>query len=354
MTINSTNDRINQFRINLGMVRWFSVLIVFYTVSQISPCACLGVDRPDFATLRQMHKQHYENIRTGILQMRYTRYNYQSEREISEIMSRHEADPNSPPEIPKYVLLSEQKMDLYQNYTFALSVQKYKLDEEPADPNLYKEPIYSSMGVRRIILSSEGTELHYSKNMNHAVVDYYANTLARTIPAYLGVISQRHFEELKNLNVTVFKDNLDDQNVVVYQLTETGRNDKLRIYTDPAIGYRYRQVESFSDGNLVRKIIAKNYKLFDGIPFPTFHEDTTYRSDPNSPIKTRHTIQVINAQFNLDIDPNAFKIRFSTDSSAFVGMSLNVQFRPCPDKSAKLGVQDILDRALSARGEAER
>jgi hypothetical protein len=269
------------------------------------------------------------------------------------MMRRYKVPPNAPDpnKILEFVLLPEQKMDIYQDYTFDLSVQKYKVDEEPADPNLYKEPIYSKMGVSRIILSSGGTELHYSKKMNHAVVGDYANTLARNIPTYLGAISQRHFEEFpENINVTISEDNLDGRVVVIYELTELGRNDKMRIYADPAVGYRYRLVEVFSNGNLVRKIIAKDYKFFNDVPFPTFHEDVKFRSDPNIPIKTIETIQVINAQFNQDIDPNAFKIRF-TPNTTLVGvknLSLPFDFKPCPDKSAELGVEDVLDRAHRA------
>jgi len=240
-------------------------------------------------------------------------------------------------------------MDIYQNYTFDLSVQKYKVDEEPADPNLYKQPIYSRMGGRRIILSSKGTELRYSKEMNHAVVGDYANTLARTIPVYLGVISQRHFEEFpESINVTIFQDSLDGRDVLVYELKEPGRNDKLRIYADPAVGYRYRLIESFSDGKLVRKIIAKDYRFFDGIPLPSFHEDTIYRSDPNAPIKKTETIQVEVAQFNQVIDPKVFKIQFTTDSIITDAIS-GLRFKPCPDKSVKLGVEDILERVRAQR-----
>jgi hypothetical protein len=340
------------------MARIYSGVMFLCALLHVGAVTCLGVDKIDFGSLREAHWQHYELIRTGALELRYTEYEAVTERELRQVADDKQtaweaikqnilADPKLSPaaknkiiaesersytEIPEFFRQAERRKDLYQKYTFDFrTVPRHKLEQQSVDPKFFEK---TGLRLPQVILRTEGTQLCYYQDIDRVTIN---ENLASVLPVYLGVIAPARFKEFPG-NIDITEGHLDGQAVVIYELSEPGRDSKLRIYADPAIGYRYRKIEGLFGGKVVREIIAKDYRVFDGIPFPAFHEDTTYSSDPNRPVRKRETIQVTNARFNHDIGTDAFKIQFTTNTQADPWM-----FKLCPDRPAKLGLEEVLE-----------
>ncbi len=330
---------------------WFSFLFLFsgtqnYTFSS-------EIERPDFSELKQLHVKHASLIKTGDIRIHYVSHINRSQQEMNEAKKRFILPSNSPDPngLLEKFLLPEQKNDLYENYVFDITTQKFKLNKKPADSNLYSETPYSKMDVNQIHLNSSGIELHYSENANLGIVGDFSNALANKIEiiANLGIISPKHFDELpQNMNVAVSESDLDGRKLVVYEITEPNSSNKMKIFVDPDLGYRYRQIESICEGGLAMKIVAKDYKLFDDVLFPTFYEEIKYSKDPNMPFRLKETFRILSAKFNMHLEPDVFTIKFSPETSIFDSKN-GLNFKPDISKKTKLRVEEILEQAQNAK-----
>lgn len=350
----------------IGATRHVCLLFsVLYAFLQVGPSACLAFEPLDLPSFMQMQQEHYDAIKSGTIVMKYVEEygdsplerlakekeriqinfdltktsilknpNYSSETRgklIDELEQRYHREIDS-------LVAPQPQKQMYRKYIFDLSVNKYRLDEKPLGAN-------STEVHPRVIVTSEGTQIRYRTDIDQAVVDYFNNVVASDLPAYLGVVEPQKIRVFPE-NVTTFEEEIDGKKVLVYDLMAPDRVNKLRIYVDPAIGYRYCQVEWFSRDKIMRKIVARNYKLFDGIPFPTFHEDIIYSKSADNPVQRKTTIEIETAQFNQIIEPELFKIQFTRDT-IITDMKLKWRFKPFADEDIiPFEVEDIVNKLL--------
>jgi hypothetical protein len=110
------------------------------------------------------------------------------------------------------------------------------------------------------------------------------------------------------------------------------------------LGYRYVLLEGLSEGRIVAKIAAKNYKIFDGVPFPTYHEDTRYEKDGT--VRMREIIEVSEAHFNCPIEPDTFSIIFTPNTEVTAHLDGKAgMFKPSADKQSKKSLDEIVSQA---------
>jgi len=345
---------------------------VLCALLQISISVCVAAEKPGFTAFMEMHEAHRNAVRTGMVRMRYTEYQFvpeaarRCEWEKEEVKAKIFEAPNLSPEEkeafvsemersfcearPKYFLASERTLDIYRDFIFDFSKGRFKLDEKPVDPDFFDQ---WGVDLDRVVLTlDDGTQVRYYRRFDQAVIHENAISdvafMAEVQGAFLGVIGPRRLEDAPN-NVVVFASSLDGQEIVVYEITGSAGRDVLRIWVDPSVGYRYRKIEFLRDGKVVERITAKDYKFFDGIAFPIFHEDIVYRDDPNRPVRCKKTIQVLEAKFNQELDPNAFKISFTPNSKVTCQSPL-ITFRPCSEGDCELTVKELLEKAKDLGG----
>jgi hypothetical protein len=228
-------------------------------------------------------------------------------------------------------------------YTFDLNEGKSRIMEIYSDSDAFGEGISEQI----ILTSRDGNQLSYFNQIEKADLDQlptYVLSVQSSI-LYLGVISPERLEKLPE-NVLTRQDKVNGQDVVVYELSDEVNHpgDKFIIYADPSIGYRYVLLEGLSEGKIVRKTEAKNYKIFDGIPFPTYHEDTRYAKDGT--VRKREIIEVSEAHFNRPIEPDAFSIMFTPDTDVTVHLDgKSGIFKPSADKQSKKSLEEIVSQA---------
>jgi hypothetical protein len=156
------------------------------------------------------------------------------------------------------------------------------------------------------------------------------------------------FEELPE-NVRAWQDKINGQDVVVYELSDEVNHpgDKFIIYAAPLLGYRYVLLEGLSEGKIVRKIAAKNYKIFDGVPFPTYYEDTRYEKDGT--VRKREIIEVNEAHFNCPIEPDTFSIMFTPNTEVTAHLDGKAaMFKPSADKQSQKSLDEIVSQAKTS------
>ena len=369
MKTGENNSELSRLGRQMGLANCCLVLITLYVLVQMPIGVCLAGQWPDFAAFMKIHEAHRNAVRTGMVRMRYTEYEFVPQAAVHQWKLQHEAwreeriaeileDPNlslkakelnisaiERAKEPNYFLASERMQDIYRDFIFDFSKWRFKSDEKPIDPNFFER---WGLDLDRVVWTlDDGTQIRYLRRIDQVLIHENAipdvGFMAEVHGAFLGVIGPRRLEDVPNdVNVAVFGDKLDGREVVVYEIRDPDTGDACRIWADPSVGYRYRKVEFVRNGKVVQRIVAKDYKFFDGIPFPTFHEDTIYRDDPNHPVSKRKTIQVFEARFNQELDPNAFKVRFTPDTYL---MSSGRRFKPCPDKDCELSVEELLEKA---------
>lgn len=311
----------------------------------LGPQVCLADDRPDFNSLLQMHKSYGQAIKNGRLSLRRVWYQYRPPELIEQ---KRQAQQRGEP-VSDIDLLPELRFDTYRDYVFDLNEQRYRLDEEPADPNLISQEPYSRIAHRKTSLTLGETQVELYRDTRWVIVDHSGGVIAQNLPIYIGLLTEKGFRK-SPARVSTYEKELDGQAVVVYELTDPNEGDAmLQLYLDPAIGYRYRLMVGFYEGDLVLKVVAQGYKVFNGIPLPTYHEEVRYRRWPDGiKVNSREVIEVKEAAFNIDLDRRAFKITVDPD------MTVMASFRFLPlgwrltHKRVELGVEEIVDRILSA------
>lgn len=231
-------------------------------------------------------------------------------------------------------------------YTFDLSAGKSRIKEVSPDINAFGNGI----SERTVLTSRDGNQLNYYSGIERAALNKISTRgfSVQSSVLYLGVIPPEQFEELPK-NVRMWHDKMNGQDVVVYELSDDANypGDKFIIYADPLLGYRYVLLEGLSEGKIVRKIVAKNYKVFDGVPFPTYYEDIGYAKDGT--VRKWETIEIKDAHFNCPIEPNTFYITITPNTvvNAFLDGQA-VRFKPSADKQSQKSLDEIVSQAKTS------
>ena len=198
-----------------------------------------------------------------------------------------------------------------------------------------------------LVISSEN-QVDYLRDSDIAVIADLKKGKVRKKNLFLGVVNPKHID-FSGFNVNSETNKIDGHEVIAYELTIDGIDGMTKIYADPALGYRYRKVEYFNNGYLVRTLIAKDYKFFDGIPYPTFHERKDFEASPGNKLLKSETTQIQKASFNQKIDSDVFNIKFTTNTW-ITDLSLGMRFKPFVDFDLEslesLSIEDLTEIRL--------
>ena len=346
-------------------MRSLMVFILGYMLS-IS-CLLSAEEVMPYSKFKEINVDHWKSIQTGTIEAQVSDYELKDQNIMAQrALERNEKFKNKI--MSDSNLSSEQKESIIQQlerrhqeitvprishasdtkvistfYTFDLTEGKSRIKEIHSDANAFGKGISEQI----ILTSRDGNQLYYFNKVEKAAL-YQIPTSAFSVESsilYLGVISPERFEEIPK-NVQTRQDKINGQEVVVYELSNDVKYPgyKFIIYADPSLGYRYVLLEGLSEGKIVAKIVAKNYKIFEGVPFPTYHEDTRYEKDGT--VRKREIIEVSEAHFNCPIEPDTFSIICTpnTEVTARLDGKSGI-FKPSADKQSQKSLEEIVSQA---------
>lgn len=353
---------------NKGVRNKMSSLMVFLLGYMLSiSCLSSAEEEMPYSKFKEINVDYWKSIQTGTIEAQVSDYELKDQNIMAQrALERNEKFKNKI--MSDSNLSSEQKESIIQQlerrhqeitvprishasdtkvistfYTFDLTEGKSRIKEIHSDANAFGKGIAEQI----ILTSRDGNQLYYFNKIEKAAL-YQIPTHVLSFQSsilYLGIISPERLEKLPE-NVRTRQDKINGQDVVVYELSDEVNYPgyKFIIYADPSLGYRYVLIEGLSEGKIVRKIEAKNYKIFDGVPFPTYHEDTRYEKDGT--IRKREIIEVSEAHFNCPIEPDAFSIMFTPNTEVTVHLDgKSAMFKPSADKQSKKSLDEIVSQA---------
>ncbi|MCH9022896.1 MAG: hypothetical protein IID32_09030 [Planctomycetes bacterium] len=207
--------------------------------------------------------------------------------------------------------------------------------------------------LRSMSFRFEGQIVRYDRDHDHLIIEYTNNKSPSTLPSRLGTIHPSQLYGIAEEDVVTRKAALEGHEVSVYDVQR--EHDRMVIYADPALGYRYRKIELFKEGRLAESISATDYRLFDDIALPTHHETKHFSIDkPNTPFWRRKTTRILQATaLNQAIDPNVFEIAF-TPTTVFQDLKLGLRYRPFaaregPIVSSLKDIKAIIDAGIERK-----
>ena len=169
----------------------------------------------------------------------------------------------------------------------------------------------------------------------------------------MGTVHPSQLQGISEEDVAISTGSLDERSVIIYDVQR--EHDRMRIYADPSLGYRYRKVELFRAERLAELIVARNYRLFDDIPLPTHHEAKMFAvEESNTPIWWHETTRIMQAALNRPIDPKLFKIEHRPSTKSQVA-KLGIVYRPFADRNGNdpilSSLADIIDIGIEIKAE---
>jgi hypothetical protein len=348
-------------------------LLVFILGNFLSVYTLLSAeDMMPYSKFKEINIDYWKSIQTGILATRLSNYELvgqnimtkreweSKERAKNKVMFDINLSPEQKESIIQQIERIHREFDIprishasdtkktSKIYTFDLPAGKSRIKEVSSDTNAF-----GNAATERIVLTSrDGNQLNYYNELEQAVLGKISTRgfSVQSSILYLGVILPEQFEELPK-DVKIRKDTLDGREVIVYELSGDPKypNDKFIIYADPLLGYRYVLLEGLSGGKIVRKIVAKNYKVFDGVPFPTYYEDTRYSKNDSNSIQKQETIEIENASFNRPNDPNDFRVTFTSNTEVIAIIDGQMaRFKPSADKQSQKSLDEIVSQAKTS------
>jgi len=342
------------------------LIIISGTFLSIS-CLSLAEEMMPYSKFKEIDIDNWKSIRTGTLEAQVSDYELKDQNIMAQrALERNEkfknkimSDSNLSSgqkesiiqeierryreiDIPRISHASDTKV-ISKFYTFDLIEGKSRIKEIHSDANAFGKGIAEQI----ILTSRDGNQLYYFNKIEKAAlyqIPTYVFSFQSSI-LYLGVISPERLEKLPE-NVLTRQDKINGQDVVVYELGDDVNYPgyKFIIYADPSLGYRYVLLEGLSEGKIARKIVAKNYKIFDGVPFPTYYEDTRYEKDGT--VRKQEIIKVSEAHFNCPVEPDTFSIMLTPDTEVTVHLDGKMaMFKPSADKQSQKSLEEIVSQA---------
>jgi len=321
-------------------------------LSCASPTSDSSGDPLDFGTFLKANKANLEAVRTGKISSIYdeTRRpnpNPEEREKALERMARQQRERlddriEKMPDDRKELLLrnieerqarmkerlkeemgSVQEFRLKRTTTFDLQAKRWRREEEPANPEgiVTEFPpnpgaTLTSRHMRTITVYEDGKSVMYLPDANRLAPSSRDDDKPASFPLKsecLGVVSPDIIESFKDRPGRGEKGAIDGQDVVVYELADPESGDRMKVYADPAVGHRLRRIEFLVQDRLRRKIGAKDYKEFDGIPVPTRYESASYYDDADGTTMTQRSEQIVSAELNIALAPDAFAIPAQAD-----------------------------------------
>jgi hypothetical protein len=335
-------------------------------------CLSSAEDMMLYSKFKEINIGYWKSIQTGTIAARFSNYELvdqnimakregeSKERAKNKIMSDNKLSPEQKNKVIQEIERRHREIDIprishasdtiktTKICTFDLPAGKSRIKEVSSDSNAFG----NGMAERIVLTSKDGNQLNYHSDIEQASLNKISTRgfSVQSSILYLGVILPEQFEELPK-DVKIRKDILDGREVIVYELSGDPKypNDKFIIYADPLLGYRYVLLEGLSEGKIMRKIVAKNYKVFDGVPFPTYYEDTRYSKNDSNSIQKQETIEIENASFNRPNDPNDFRVTFTSNTEVIAIIDGQMaRFKPSADKQSQKSLDEIVSQAKTS------
>lgn len=349
------------------------VIVVGLFVLQSTTCLAVELS---FYEFQQINQQNYDQVQSGNIQVHCNTYerkrledlqrraavekeHYDRKRqeiETSDTMSEaRQAAMLEQLEERRSQTESDIDMDNLETwseetrtYTFDLGTNQCRIDTQCLTPGANDQSC--------IIVRSEGTQIQYFTKYDYGIVNHMKNPrVTRKMPCQFGTVTPKWFAGMSEDNVTTTTEVLDGHEVIVYDIVVQDQF-RTRLYVDPTLGYRYRKMEIFRDGHLIRSYRAQEYELFDGIPVPTVHEAASYEIGSESKPITTEKMNIRTAQLNHEIDPRAFRIGY-TSKSKILDMTLGMLYQPFMDVDATdlapQSVEDVVATILDIKANTE-
>jgi hypothetical protein len=349
------------------------VIVVGLFVWQSTTCLAVELS---FYEFQQINQQNYNQVQSGTIQVHCNTY---ERKRLEDLQRRAAAEKerydrkreeietsNTIPKARKAAMLEqlEERMldsdndidtgnletwsEETRTYVFDLGANKCRIDTQCLTPGVNDQSC--------IIVRSEGTQIQYFTKYDYGIANHMKNPrVTRKMPCQFGTVTPKWFAGISGDDVTTTTEVVDGHEVIVYDIVVQDRF-RTRLYVDPTLGYRYRKMEIFRDGHLLRSYQAQEYELFDGIPVPTVHEAASYAPGSEAkPIMTEK-MDVRTAQLNHEIDPRAFRIAY-TSKSKILDMTLGMLYQPFMDVDATdlapQSVEDVIATILDIRANTE-
>lgn len=250
------------------------------------------------------------------------------------------------------------------------SKEKYRLEQSPADPEMKiidikehlmesKKNLFPANRMEKITVASYAkdnqvfmTYTPIAKNVSIKRLGNLQNIYESG--ARLGVLNPKFLPGDYEL-MSITKSTIEEYSVLIYELQLEKKSKKIkieRIYVDPGLGYRYRRVESLIDNQMFCLREAKDYKFFNNVPLPTYHEATWFTSDPDRPIRQKDIIRIKDAKINEPLPPDIFKIDYPDDTTIYDEIS-GIATNKAKDIENSVSLDEIIEIGLETRFEKE-
>lgn len=157
----------------------------------------------------------------------------------------------------------------------------------------------------------------------------------------LGVIDEKIIPE--DANSTLTKIESGGKALLRIQHTGTGQNAiKRTIDCDPSLGYRFRRIQWHSEGQLIKEIIADDYRdVNDGngvVPYPFLYIDRSFDKDGRISRETKYVMEMV--ELGVDLSPDDFKI-FVPAGTDFMDDVISMRLHKI-EQSGYMGIDDAL------------
>jgi hypothetical protein len=247
---------------------------------------------------------------------------------------------------------AERTLQHRLSYTFDNSVRSYCVEQTPlheivSDPKL--GPI-SSDHQRRVVITSNGNQVRYYPDgveVPSAVVTQFESENPNDLPSGLGILHSSWLER-RTVQPEIRQEKLEGTDLFVYEFPDEEGDGYWRVDVDPALGYRFRRMQQWKGDFLRREIVASNYDMVDGIPFPKTFTDVFYRKDEAFPIVRQETLEVEEASFNIDIKQGQFSPSFPP-GTIVTDDSLGVMYEVGRSDIKLESVDDLIDMGMKKR-----
>jgi hypothetical protein len=161
----------------------------------------------------------------------------------------------------------------------------------------------------------------------------------------LGIINEKLLSE--DFDPILSEVNSCEQSLLRIELTVEGQNSTksaIKIDCDPSLGYRFRRIQCFSDGQLIKETIADDYRDVNDvnnmivIPYPFRYINRSFDKDGKICIETKYVMEKV--RLGVDLSPDDFKIFVPADTH-FIDTVVSKTTHTI-DQSSLIGIDDAL------------
>jgi len=315
--------------IKKSIFRCYSALILI-CIASLHLQVYANQTQPTWKDIMRLGKADMATIQTGELELEYRTEEHRTDADLAiereqqrldyeGLKKAVESNPKLSQKDAEQVLKANRKSMLAARPKNILTVfnRTYLFDRASNDYRMDESLIESSSEIEqnqyklRTIITSQGCQTCYYPDLKQLVITYFNNDQPNDLPIGMGILKS-HFKNdpiSEENEIVVFENKSAIRYTVNYE-----NNEKVIAYVDPKIGYRYLKVEFIKDKTISRVITASQYKIFDGIPIPSYYKDVVYDlSDSDHRESLIQEIRLFKAKCNSKIDHDVFKIHIPND-----------------------------------------